>query len=206
MERAGPEGFSLRKAAQVLGCDPAALIYHFGSREGLERAVADRLHARITRLDAKLSWRERLTVLSRQYRTLAQTFPRTFPLLMRYWTTGPRDLVVADDCYIALADAGVPAAQIPAVECGLYAALLGLCAGEAGGLIGRPAPGTIAEIKAEEGLAATRALLNSIRSLDADQVFEDTIGVLLEGVAAKGRRRPARAKPKRKTVTARGGR
>jgi len=66
MERSGVENFSLRSAARAIGCDPAALIYHFGSREGLERAVADRLHAAIVAPDRKLPWRKRLISMARQ--------------------------------------------------------------------------------------------------------------------------------------------
>lgn len=133
MERSGVETFSLRAAARAIGCDASALIYHFGSREGLERAVADRLHAAIVQPDRSLTWRERLLGMARQYRGVAQTYPRTFPLLMRYWTTGPQDLALCDETFTALGEAGIPEALLPAVECGFYAALLGLCAGEAGG-------------------------------------------------------------------------
>lgn len=199
MERAGPNDFSLRGAALALGCDPAALIYHFGSREGLERAVADRLHARISRLNARLPWRVRLEGMSRQYRAVAQAYPRTFPLLLKYWTTGPRDLALADDCYLALRDAGVADRDVPALEFGLYAALLGLCASEAGGLIGRPSAATLKEIRAEDDLIATRALLPEIRAISAARVFEAALTVLLDGVeamvtrSARGPRpRPAR--------------
>lgn len=200
MERAGVEDFSLRAAARAIGCDPAALIYHFGSREGLERAVADRLHTRIVRLDPALPWRERLLGIARQYRALALAYPRTFPILMRYWTTGPRDLAIADDTFRALADAGVPHAVLPAAECGLYAALLGLCAAEAGGLVARPGPETIKEIMAEPELETMRSLLPQIRRLQSDQVFETTLGVLLDGIselAQESKRRGARGNAKR---------
>lgn len=113
MERTGIDGFSLRAAARAIGCDPATLIYRFGSREGLERAVADRLHAEIGRLDPDHPWRDRLLVMARQYRAVAQTYPRTFPVLMRYWTTGPRDLLLTEDCFRALSDAGVPRTGYP---------------------------------------------------------------------------------------------
>lgn len=193
MERAGVEDFSLRAAARAIGCDPAALIYHFGSREGLERAVADRLHAKIVRLDPALPWRERLLGIARQYRTLARDYPRTFPILMRYWTTGPRDLAIADDTFRALADAGVPDDKLPATECGLYAALLGLCAAEAGGLVGRPGPETMKEIGEQPELEAMRRLLPQIRRLETDQIFEATLGVMLDGIEALGRRASKKA-------------
>jgi AcrR family transcriptional regulator len=203
MERTGIDGFSLRAAARVIGCDPAALIYRFGSREGLERAVADRLHAEIGRLDPDLPWRDRLLVMARQYRAVAQAYPRTFPVLMRYWTTGPRDLLLTEDCFRALSDAGVPPDRLPAAECGLYATLLGLCAGEAGGLVGLPTPAIIETIETEPGFDTLRRYLPQIEALAADDVFENTIGILLDGIATLGRGTAAPAKSARheRTIT-----
>ena len=182
MERAGVENFSLRSAARAIGCDPAALIYHFGSREGLERAVADRLHAAIIAPERSFPWRERLMSMARQYRAVAQSFPRTFPLLMRYWTTGPQDLVLCNDTFAALSEAGIPGPLLPAVECGFYAALLGLCAGEAGGLTARPNSTVLEEIAATPGLTSMQPLLPAISKLDPNDVFEIHIGILLDGL------------------------
>ncbi len=197
MERSGVENFSLRAAARAIGCDAGALIYHFGSREGLERAVADRLHAGIVPAERTRPWRERLVSIARQYRAVAQTYPRTFPLLMRYWTTGPQDLRLCDDTFAALAESGVPPSLLPAVECGLYAALLGLCAGEAGGLTGRPNGEVLKEIRAMPGLTTMPDLLPAIRQLDPGVVFETHLKILLDGIEAfarnlkTGRDRPA---------------
>ena len=192
MERTGVENFSLRSAARAIGCDPAALIYHFGSREGLERAVADRLHAAIVPPGRIRPWRDRLLSMARQYRAVAQTYPRSFPLLMRYWTTGPQDLILCDDAFAALAESGIPATIVPAVECGFYTALLGLCAGEAGGLTGRPNATVLKEIATTPGLTTMQPLLPAIRSLDPQEVFETHMTILLDGIEAfASKTRPA---------------
>ena len=188
MERSGVENFSLRGAARVIGCDPAALIYHFGSREGLERAIADRLHSGIVPPLRSRPWRDRLLAMARQYRAVAQTYPRTFLLLMRYWTTGPQDLRLCDETFAALADCGIPKSLIPAAECGFYAALLGLCAGEAGGLTGRPGRGVLLEIRATAGLTEMQGLMPVIRTLDSGIVFETQMTVMLDGLEALARR------------------
>jgi hypothetical protein len=126
--------------------------------------------------------------MARQYRAVAQTYPRTFPLLMRYWTTGPQDLVLCDDTFAALAESGIPAPLLPAVECGFYAALLGLCAGEAGGLTGRPNATVMKEIAATPGLTTMQPLLPAIRNLDPGSVFETHMTILLDGIEACARK------------------
>jgi AcrR family transcriptional regulator len=194
MERSGSENFSLRAAAREIGCDAAALIYHFGSREGLERAIADRLHAGIVPPPPSWIWRDRLSDMARQYRSVAQSYPRTFPLLMRYWTTGPQDLRLCDETFAALSKCGIPDHLIPAAECGFYAALLGLCAGEAGGLTGRPGRDALLEIKSTPGLAMMQKLMPAIRDLGADIVFETQLMAMLDGLEALARRN--RAKPR----------
>ncbi|MDX2308540.1 MAG: TetR/AcrR family transcriptional regulator C-terminal domain-containing protein [Hyphomicrobium sp.] len=186
IERDGLEAFSLRQAARASGCDPAALVYRFGSREGLERALVDRLHREITRLDPDLTWRERMSSMARQYRDLAARYPKAFPLLTRYWTSGPKELAVAEDSYRAILDAGIADIDVPAIDCGFYAAILGLCAGELGGLIGRPDAEMMAGIERHASLETTRRILPAISAIDADRVFETTLTVLLDGIEAKG--------------------
>ncbi|MGE5266170.1 MAG: TetR/AcrR family transcriptional regulator [Deltaproteobacteria bacterium] len=206
MERTGAENFSLRAAAREIGCDAAALIYHFGSREGLERAIADRLHAGIVPPPTSWSWRERLFDMARQYRAVAQAYPRTFPLLMRYWTTGPQDLRLCDETFAALSKSGIPDHLIPAAECGFYAALLGLCAGEAGGLTGRPGREALLEIKSTPGLAMMPKLMPAIRNLGADIVFETQIMVMLDGLEALARQKKAKPRAAGKSKQAEAGR
>lgn len=48
LEHHGEAGFSLRKLGQRLGCDPMTVLYHFKSKDGLLRAMADHLSAQLT--------------------------------------------------------------------------------------------------------------------------------------------------------------
>jgi AcrR family transcriptional regulator len=186
IERNGLEAFSLRSVARRAECDPAALIYRFGSREGLERRVADLLHSHIQAPRTDLSWRAQLSNIAEQYRGLARRYPQAFSLFTRYWTAGPRDRILANGCYEALQQAGLKDAEIPAAECGFYAAVLGLCAAEAGGMMRSPSRETIAEIKAQAGLDAMARLLPQVRGLSADRVFLRTLLILLDGIEAAG--------------------
>ncbi|NBN63344.1 TetR family transcriptional regulator [Microvirga tunisiensis] len=137
-ETEGPDGFSLRRLAQSLGLDPMTVQYHFGSKEKLERAMGDRLNAELIPVDPATPWRSRLENLAFQYRRVALAYPHTFPLLLRFWVTGPADIRHAEMVYVALADAGFNAEDMVDYCVGWYAAVLGLAAAEAGGLL-RPA-------------------------------------------------------------------
>jgi hypothetical protein len=120
---------------------------------------------------------------------------------MRYWTTGPQDLVLCDDTFAALAESGIPAPLLPAVECGFYAALLGLCAGEAGGLTGRPNPAVMKEIAATPGLTTMQPLLPAIRNLDPGSVFETHMTILLDGIETFARKKTPATPRKRKPAS-----
>ena len=52
--------FSVRKLAQSVGCDPMSVLYHFKSKEGLSRAIANALSRSLVPVDPSLPWRERL--------------------------------------------------------------------------------------------------------------------------------------------------
>lgn len=185
IERGGLDGFSLRCAARAIGCDVATLSYRFGSKEGLERAVADRLQGGVEMPKRHLKWQTRFIGAARSYRKIAKRYPNAFPLLLRFWTSGPLDLQVAEEWNQALADAGLPEAQIPAVSFATYAAILGVCAGEIGGLLAKPSPEMLAEIEGQAGLPLTKKLLPRFARLKDDEVFEAAITNIVTGLEAQ---------------------
>ena len=186
MDERGNAGFSVRRVAARLGRDPMAVLYHLGSKEGLERAVADALNAEVPLPDASLPWRARLEAVADAYRGVARRHPRSFPLLLRFWTTGPADLRVAEAVYGALAEAGFGPGEAADHGCGFYAALLGLCAGEVGGLLAPPPPAFVAEIAATppEAFPALHRLLAVLDRRDPDTLFRRTVAAMLDGVGA----------------------
>ncbi len=191
IERGGLDGFSLRCAARAIGCDVATLSYRFGSKEGLERAVADRLHEEVEAPKRHLKWQARFIAMARAYREISKRYPNAFALLLRFWTTGPRDLQIAEEWNQALYDAGLPEADIPAVGFATYAAILGVCAGEIGGLLHKPDPETLSEIDGQNDLPLTKKLLPIFAQLGDDDVFDAAIANIVSGIetqAAKRRR------------------
>jgi len=146
LEQEGESGFSVRKLAARVGCDPMAVLYHFRTKDGLERAIGEWLAERVTLKNASAPWEERLMALALQYRDLACRYPKSFPLLLRFWTTGPADLRLAEYGYAAFAEAGHADLEIVDLCLGWYASILGLAAAEAGGLLKAASPEAIAAL------------------------------------------------------------
>ncbi len=194
LEEVGETAFSVRKLAQTIGCDPMSVLYHFKSKEGLSRAMANALSRSLTRVDETLPWRTRLRELARQYRTLALAHPNAFGLLQRYVSTGPADLEHVETVHRALLDAGIARTMLPCVCVGWYASVIGLAAAEVGGLT-RPANDIeLAEMEAlsEAGHPLVRAAAPLYGQLDPAAVHDTMLDILLDGIAHQAAQ-PARA-------------
>ncbi|AYR19611.1 TetR/AcrR family transcriptional regulator [Alcaligenes faecalis] len=186
MEEAGDSGFSLRKLGERVGCDPMAVLYHFKSKEGLLRAMADYLTSRIQAVDTELTWAERLYELARQYRELALNHPQTFRQMQRFLNTGKADYRVLEQVYRALRDAGLSDAEIPAACVGWYAALYGLIQGELGGLIRPATEEELSELEQwpAEDVPMLRQILPRFVNLQPDHVFKMMMELIHDGLIA----------------------
>jgi AcrR family transcriptional regulator len=194
IERAGLEGFSLRCAARAIGCDVATLSYHFGSKEGLERAVADRLQSEVEAPPRNLPWQERFVAMASAYRLIAKRYPNAFALLLRFWTSGPSDLQIAEEWHQALFDAGLPEKEIPALGFATYAAILGICAGEIGGLLRKPTADELEKVEQQSDLPLTKRLLPILARLRDEEVFEAAITNIVSGISAQAAKKQSRPK------------
>lgn len=184
MEEAGDSGFSLRKLGERVGCDPMAVLYHFKSKDGLLRAMADYLTGRIQAVDTGLSWTERLYELARQYRELALGHPQTFQQMQRFLNTGKADYLVLEQVYRALRDGGLSDAEIPAACVGWYAALYGLIQGELGGLIRPVTEEELNELEQwpAEDVPMLRQILPRFVHLQSEQVFKMMMELIHDGL------------------------
>lgn len=185
LEDVGEAAFSVRKLAQSVGCDPMSVLYHFKSKEGLSRAIANALSRSLVPVDAALPWRKRLRDLARQYRALALRYPAAFALLQRHMSTGPADLAHIEAVHRALADAGIPRAALPSVCVGWYASVIGLAAAEAGGLTRAANDVELAEMEALSDAAhpLVKAAAPLYAQLDPAAVHDTMLDVLLDGIA-----------------------
>ncbi|WP_210271439.1 TetR family transcriptional regulator [Rhizobium sp. RM] len=189
MEEIGADKFSVRKLAERLGCDPMAVLYHFRNKDGLLRAMADGLTARLALVSGDQPWADRLRQLAGQYRQIALSYPATFALFQRYLSTGRADFAHIEMVHGALVEAGLRDEDMPAVSLAWYAGIIGLCMGEISGLI-RP---TSAEDDLELNTLPpaeyplTRRLQPRYRHLHATEVFDRAVDMLRAGIEAARR-------------------
>lgn len=191
MESTGEDGFSLRKLGDRVGCDPMAVLYHFKSKDGLYRVMADRLTARLGAVDETLPWETRLRDLAGQYRDLALQYPHTFGLLLRFLNTGMADFAAIEIVYRALRDAGLADDDCVRVCVGWYAVIYGLAIGETKGLIRAATPEELSEVEAMPAhqFPLIRHFMPLFRDMDAGSVHTLMVDMLSDGI----RRRAASA-------------
>lgn len=184
MESAGESAFSLRKLGELVGCDPMAVLYHFKSKEGLLRAMADWLTARLQPVNEAQPWQDRLRDLAAQYRRLALGYPHTFSLMQRFLNTGISDYRHIEMVYRALSEAGLDENVMPAVCVGWYSTVYGLSMAEIGGLIRTPTNDQVGELDQmlSQEYPIMRRLLPHFAELDPKRVFTIAHDAFLKGI------------------------
>lgn len=187
MEEVGEAAFSVRKLGDRVGCDPMAILYHFKNKDGMYRAMADALVAKLSPVGHDLPWQDRLRTHARDHRALALGYPNTFPLLQRFLNTGVADFPHIEMVHRALADAGVSDAEAPAVCLAWYAGVIGLCTAEISGLV-RPA--RVSEVAEMEELRSAefpvlRKLARSYLAVETETVFEIANELFIEGLGSR---------------------
>lgn len=187
MENKGADRFSVRQVAIKAGCDPMSVLYHFKSKEGLERAMADAINAQLHPLNRSHSWRQRLEQFAAQYRHLALRYPHSFPLLLRFWVTGPNDYFHAESIYQALEDAGLNDRDIVDTLFGWYASILGLASAEAGGLLQPADADTMAELHTldQQNFPTTRRLEQELSRQEPGRTYQTMVQTILDGIALR---------------------
>ena len=111
------------------------VLHHFGSKDELLRAIADRALATVALPHPSKDWRADLRSVAAAYRDLAQRHPRLFHLHFRFHATGPADHASSEVVYRALRRAGLPDADAAGLGLAFYAFLLGYALAEAEGLL-----------------------------------------------------------------------
>ncbi len=189
LSQEGESGFSVRKLGLCIGVDPMTVLHHFGSKDELLRAIADRALATVALPHPSNDWRADLRSVAAAYRDLAQRHPRLFHLHFRFHATGPADHASSEVVYRALRRAGLPDADAAGLGLAFYAFLLGYALAEAEGLLRRIGDDDEVELAALDPLAypATRALIPAFRGLDCDAAFSASVDAFIDGVSSRSR-------------------
>ncbi|QLH71446.1 TetR/AcrR family transcriptional regulator C-terminal domain-containing protein [Rhodopseudomonas palustris] len=191
MEELGEAAFSVRKLGDRVGCDPMAILYHFKNKDGMYRAMADALVAKLSPVGNDLTWQDRLRTHARDHRALALRYPNTFPLLQRFLNTGVADFPHIEMVHRALADAGVCDADASAVCLAWYAGVIGLCTAEISGLVRPARESEVAEMEElpSAEFPVLRKLARSYLAVETETVFEIANELFIEGLCSRSDRR-----------------
>ncbi|PWK75580.1 TetR/AcrR family transcriptional regulator [Aminobacter sp. AP02] len=92
IEREGLAGFSMRKLAQVLGCEAMSIYHHYPSAAHIFEALVERLICQLEIPSHDLPWRDRVTAVVSGYRTMARAHPAFAPFLVTYRMNSPKCL------------------------------------------------------------------------------------------------------------------
>ncbi|KPG00172.1 TetR family transcriptional regulator [Rhodopseudomonas sp. AAP120] len=187
MEEVGEAAFSVRKLGERVGCDPMAILYHFKNKDGMYRAMADALVAKLSPVHDDQPWQDRLRVHARDHRALALRYPKTFPLLQRFLNTGVSDFAHIEMVHRALTEAGMSDEDAPAVCLAWYASVIGLCTAEISGLVRPASESEVAEMEQlpPAEFPALRRLARSYRGLETETVFEAANEYFIDGLCSR---------------------
>ena len=189
MESIGERQFSLRKLADVLGCDPMTILYHCKSKDGLLRALSDQLVAQLEPPDPDLTWQERLRHIAFEYRRVALAHPQTFQSMSRFLSSGSSDYRHIETVQSALRGAGLaPQVALP-IGLGWYAAIIGLITAEISGFMGRVADEDAQAFLQldEQTYPATRRIAPYLSKTPPEAAFSATVDVLVTGISRMSR-------------------
>lgn len=184
----GEPGFSVRKLGARIGVDPMTVLHHFGSKDELLRAIADRALTTVALPASSDDWRGDLRRVAAAYRDLARRYPRLFHLHFRFHATGPADHVSSEVVYSALLRRGLSKREAAGLGLAFYAFVLGFALAETEGLLLPVGAEEEAELHAldAEAYPATRALIPAFRKLDPDAAFAAAVDAFIDGIGAAG--------------------
>ncbi|WP_250029338.1 TetR/AcrR family transcriptional regulator [Paractinoplanes maris] len=111
-DREGAQAMSMRRIATELGCDPMAIYRHFPNREALLDAVADAVVEEVAVPGGDQPWDERIRGVLTGMRTVALRHPGIAGHVASRPPLGPRGRRVAGVLSGALAEAGLPPADV----------------------------------------------------------------------------------------------
>ncbi len=189
IEAHGLQDFSLRKLAARMGCEPMSLYHHFPSKAHLMDALVDRVMGALPAPRKNLGWRARITTLVYEYREMAHRHPAFLHYLALHRLNTPTGLRWLNRTLEAFGSAGLGQEETARLFriFGYYivGAALDETSGYAKGPSARePVPDAIVMRDYPAVVAAGPYFASS----QFDRTFEEGLGILLDGMAARRKR------------------
>ncbi len=197
LDTEGADGFSLPKLGRALGADPTAVYRHFGSKDDLVLAIADRLiEEAMTGLVAQECWVDTVIDATRRLRTTYQTHPAAAALSASRTTQRPAEMRIVDALIGAVLEAGFTGAAAARMYRALGDFMLAWAGSEAAFLALDPSQQE-ADISAwtRAYLAVDRTtyahiwqIRDELAGVTEDDVFETILDLVMQGFMVKAPR------------------
>jgi len=194
IEAHGLQDFSLRKLAVRMGCEPMSLYHHFPSKAHLMDALVDRVMAALPAPRKNLAWRARITALVYEYRDMAHRHPAFFHYLALHRLNTATGLKWLTRTLEAFGSAGLGPEETARLFriFGYY--IVGAALDETSGYAKGPsAREPVPDAIVAHDYPVVAAAGPYFASSQFDRTFKEGLDILLDGMAARLKRK--RAKP-----------
>lgn len=186
IEARGVDGFSLRKLAARMGCEPMSLYHHYPSKAHLMDALVDRVMGSLAMPPRDLPWRARIERLVRDFRAMAHRHPAFFQYLALHRLNTEAGLAWLNGTLQAFRDAGLSVEDATRMfrTFGYY--IIGAALDETSGYAKGPSarvPVPAATIARD--YPAVAAAGPYFQKDQFDRTFDAGLAMLLEGMAAR---------------------
>ncbi|WP_019633033.1 TetR/AcrR family transcriptional regulator [Actinomadura atramentaria] len=197
IEDGGPQALTFRRLGAELGADHTAVLRHFGSKDDLLLALAERLlAAALDGFAPSVDWRETLAGLARRVRRACCAHPQVAVLVAGRTTRRETEFLGAEIVLAALHQAGLAGREAASCYRALVDVALAQAAFEANLLVADPkALAGDAAAWGREYLAASpekyphlAAVAPHLAEVDREDQFETALALFLDAVELRAAR------------------
>jgi TetR/AcrR family tetracycline transcriptional repressor len=177
LDRAGPDGLTMRSLAGELDVTAAAIYYHFPGREAVLEGIVAHLAGQILSSSARQgSWREQLEALLVTMVEEASSHPPTIAWLITEYARRPPVLQIHERILAILHDAGFA----PEAAIRTKGTLLRFCAGHL--ILNVAAPELDWREVPQDAYATYRAVKSQVSHIDHGELFRLGLDILITGL------------------------
>jgi len=196
VDDAGVGALSMRALAAALGTGPMTVYNYVPDKEGLEALVVAAVVAEVRIPEPTANWIDDVFALAEAMWLGIRAHPAAIPLVLTRRTSSATGFAVVDALIAALGRGGLSDSDRLAAFHAVFALIVGAAQSELAGPFtrGRDASEAAARIGSTAGAAHphVEALSHVARKVSVEEDFEQGLRMLLDGIAARGSKRPRR--------------